>query len=44
MKTLYILKVGTTFPETLTQLGDFDRWIAASQVLRNFAGLVAAQT
>ena len=29
MKTLYILKVGTTFPETLKQLGDFDRWTVA---------------
>ena len=29
MKYLYILKTGTTFPETRARLGDFDDWIAA---------------
>jgi len=26
MKTIQIIKAGTTFPHTLKQLGDFDRW------------------
>lgn len=26
MKRLYIIKLGTTFPDTLQRLGDFDRW------------------
>jgi GMP synthase (glutamine-hydrolysing) len=29
MKKLFILKVGTTFPETFRQLGDFDDWTLA---------------
>jgi GMP synthase (glutamine-hydrolysing) len=30
MKKLYIIKTGTTFPDTLKQLGDFDAWTRAS--------------
>ena len=28
MKKLYIIKIGTTFPATETQFGDFDKWTA----------------
>jgi GMP synthase (glutamine-hydrolysing) len=28
MKKLYIIKIGTTFPATETQFGDFDQWTA----------------
>ena len=28
MKTLYIVKTGTTFPDTKKRLGDFDQWTA----------------
>jgi GMP synthase (glutamine-hydrolysing) len=28
MKTLYIIKTGTTFPDTRNRLGDFDQWTA----------------
>ena len=30
MKKLYIIKIGTTFPQTAEQLGDFDRWTLSS--------------
>ena len=30
MKKLYIIKTGTTFPDTLKQLGDFDAWTRAA--------------
>lgn len=30
MKKLYIIKTGTTFPDTLKQLGDFDAWTRVS--------------
>ena len=30
MKKLYIIKIGTTFPATLKQFGDFDRWTAGT--------------
>lgn len=30
MKRLYIIKVGTTFPDTAKQFGDFDTWTAAT--------------
>ncbi len=30
MRKLYILKTGTTFPDTLMQLGDFDTWTRAA--------------
>jgi len=30
MKSLYIIKAGTTFPATAKQFGDFDAWAAAA--------------
>lgn len=30
MKTLHIIKTGTTFPDTLREFGDFDSWTAES--------------
>ncbi len=30
MKTLYVMKVGTTFPATLERHGDFDQWTSAA--------------
>jgi GMP synthase (glutamine-hydrolysing) len=30
VKKLYIIKTGTTFPNTEKRLGDFDRWTSAA--------------